>query len=174
MSKSSTTPEAEAPRLAVGLVATDRVSVRLDEFHVLHVTVDGEEHHEVRAVRAFPLTDKAGYVSFLGDKDKEVALLADPQNLDEASRGALDHVLKLNYFVPKITRVFSIGETWGVSHWKVETDRGYASFEVIDRDKTRRLSTGSIIIIDADENRYVIEDPDALDPRSYNLIQSET
>ena len=159
---------------AAGLVTADRVKVWADEFHVIHLSVDGQQHDDVRAVRAFPLSSKAPYVSFLDEKNKELALLANPDDLDEESRAALERALELNYFVPKVVRVDSITETWGVTHWHVETDSGYANFEVIDREKIRKLPGSRFIIVDADENRYEIEDATKMDARSQALIHSET
>ena len=161
-------------REAAKLVTADRVRVSRDAFHVMHLRLDDDDHSDVRAVRAFPLSDKAPYVSFINDKDKEIALLANPDELDDKSRKLIEDALELNYFVPQITRVFNVSETWGVSHWEVDTDRGRASFEVIDREKIRHLANGGIIIVDADENRFMVGDMSRLDPRSQNFIMSET
>ena len=164
----------EHMRQAAGLVRAEQVSVWEDEFHVLHVRVDETQHDAVRPVRAFPISGRAGYVGFLNDKGKEVALLANPDDLDEDSRTAVERALDQNYFVPKIIRIDSISETWGVTHWQVETDCGRASFEVVDRERIRKLPGGRVIITDADENRYEVEDVEKLDPRSQTLLQSET
>ena len=147
--------------------------MREDEFRVMHLRVDGQEYHDVRPVRAFPISSKAKYVSFLDEKGKELALLANPQDLDDGSRTAVAHALEQNYFVPKIVHIESISETWGVTHWKVDTDSGRAAFEVIDRERIRKLPRGRLIIVDADENRYEVDNVEALDPRSQAIIQSE-
>ena len=157
-----------------GVIQPVRVRVREDEFHRLHVSVDGEEHSDVRAVRAFPISGKAGYISFVDNDGNEVALMADPEDLDDASRQTLGRALDKMYYVPKIMCVHGITEKMGVGHWEVTTDRGYASFEVVAREQIRRLPRGRLLITDADGNRFEIEDVDALDMRSQALIHSET
>ncbi len=170
-------PEAEgegSQRVSYGLVEPERVRIWEDPFRKVCISVDGTQFTDVRARRAFPLSGKADYISFLDDKAKEVALLAHPRRLDKDSRSALDEALGRMYYVAKITRVDSITETWGVSHWQVETDRGYASFEVTDSTSIRRLGDGRIVIADADGNRFEVEDLSQLDQRSQALVSGET
>ena len=164
----------EPTRVSLGQVDAEQVQVWKDSFGVLHLRVGDETFEDVRPVRAFPISLKAGYVSFVDSKAKEIALLRDPDNLDGDSRAMLDERLERMYFVPKILSVYGIDETWGVSHWQVETDCGYASFEVADREQIRRLPRGRVLIVDADENRYEIESVHSLDLRSQKLIESET
>ena len=161
-------------REAAQLVTADRVAVWMDEFHVLHLRVDGDEYEDVRPAKAFPISGKGDYVSFLNDEDKEVALLANPRDLDDDSRSTVEGALAANYFAPKIIQIHSIEETWGITHWQVLTDCGHATFEVNDRERIRKLPKGRLIIVDADENRYEVDDVSKLDPRSQMLIQSET
>ena len=159
--------------LSETLVEPDRVRVWEDEFKRLCVSVDGEERQDVRVRRVFPLSGKADYVSFMNRKGKEMAMIADPRELDPDSRGALAQALGRMYYVAGITRVDSIREKMGVGHWKVQTDRGYAQFEVADRSNIRRLPGGRYVIMDADGSRFEIEDVSLLDARSQALIFSE-
>ena len=156
------------------IVDGSRLRVWEDEFQVIHLKVDDEEHEDVRAARVFPISEKAPFISFLDTKGKEIVLLNNLESLDEESRRVVSDLLRRKYFVPKIIRVFSITETWGVSHWEVETDCGYASFEVTHRERIRKLPGNRLIITDADDNRYEIEDMTELDPQSQRLILSET
>jgi len=155
-------------------VQPESVKVWEDAFHKLHLSLDGQEFVDVRARRAFPLSEKADYVSFLDDKDKEVALLARSHELDKESRRALEKALDRMYYVARIVRVHDIRETMGVAHWKVETDRGYASFEVVEQENIRKLPHDRLIIVDVDGNRFEVEDIEQLDVRSQALIRSET
>jgi hypothetical protein len=165
----------EEQRLALaGAVAPERVRVWEDDRHVIHVSLDGQVSDRVQPRRVFPISDRADYVSFLDEMDKEVCLVACPHRLDKESRKALEHALARTYYAPKILRVDSITEMMGVSTWQVQTDRGYASFEIVDRHHhIRSLPAGRYILTDADGNRFEIEDLSALDPRSQNLVQGE-
>jgi len=164
--------KADMAKLA-GVVEPQRVHVWEDAFHTLYVSVDGKEFSNVRAVRAFPLSGKADYVSFLDENNREVALVAHPHKLDKDSRRTLEEALERMYYVAKIKRIEKITEEMGVAHWQVLTDRGYAAFEVVDRQNIRRLGEGRYLIVDADGNRFEIEDISKLDPRSQLLVQSE-
>jgi len=158
----------------VGVVEPARVRVWEDAFHRFHVSLDGEEFTDVRAVRTFPVSGKADYVSFLDEGGKEVVLLKHPHKLDKASRAALHKAFEKMYYVPVITCVYSITEKMGVTNWQVMTDRGYASFEVVGREHIRRLPERRFLITDADGNRFEIKDVLELDERSQTLIRSET
>ena len=155
-------------------VGPERVRVFRDDFDVLHLVVDGETHADVRPLRLFPVSGKVDYVSFVTRERKEVCLLSNPDGLDEASRKALEDALESMYYMPKIRRIDSIREIWGISHWETQTDCGYATFEVVNREQIRRLPNGRFIIQDADGNRFEIEDINTLDPRSRMLVHSET
>jgi hypothetical protein len=160
--------------LAEWICRPENVKVWMDEFHVLHVEARGRTFDNVRPRRSFPLSHKADYVSFLNEKDREVVLLQEPHELDAASRAALADALALVYYVARITRVDSIKETMGVTLWEVMTDRGYASFEVVDRRHIRKLPGGRLIVVDVDGNRFEVPNLDELDERSQAYIYSET
>lgn len=160
---------------ALPVVQPDDMRVWEDSFNVMHISVRGEEFGDVRPRRVFPLSGKADYVSFLGEKNREVALLAHPQGLDKQSRDCLFAALGKGYDVSRILRVDGLKEEMGVSQWNVLTDRGYAVFEVAERHSNIRiLPAGRYAITDVDGNRFEIEDIAALDIRSQRLVASET
>lgn len=157
------------------LVAPDHVRIWEDDFKVLHVAVGDETFADVRPRRVFPLSSKADYVSFMSDKGKEVLLLARPPKLDRKSRRVLEHALARTYYSARILRVYEIKESMGVSHWKVLTDRGFAAFEVVDRNShIRCLPPARYLIMDADGNRFEIENLADLDAHSQAEVHHET
>jgi len=165
--------EREDPVFEERLVTPDRVKIWFDEFQKLCIAVDGTEFTKLRARRVFPLSGKCDYVSFLNRGGKETVMLSGPDKLDAESKEALSHALERLYYAATITRVIDISEKMGVGQWKVMTDRGYASFEVVDRLQIRRLAKGRIVMTDADGNRFEIEDVNKLDAKSQKLIASE-
>jgi hypothetical protein len=153
----------------------EEVRVRLDEFHVLHVAVGDEEYSDVKPRYAFPLSKRGDYVSFIGEKDAEVVLVRDASRLDKESLAALHEVMGKTYYRARILRIDSIAEAMGVSMWEAETDRGYAKFEVVDRQRhIRILPGGRFLITDADGNRFEIPCIYELDERSQRLVETET
>jgi len=157
------------------LITPERVRLWEDEFHVLHVSVDSVAFHDVTPRRVFPLSGIADFVSFIGEGDKEVVLLSHPSRLDRDSRSCLEKALGRMYYTPKILRVDEITETMGVGQWKVLTDRGYAIFEVTERNsRIRTFPNGRYVISDVDGNRFEIENVDRLDAKSRSVVDSET
>jgi hypothetical protein len=157
------------------ILSPERVRLRRDEFRRLCLLVDGKkEFTDVRAAGAFPISGRANFVGFLGERDREVALIRDPERLDRESRALLEEELARVYFAPRITRIYRIDEKFGASRWEVETDRGFTIFEVADREQIRILPDGRILIQDVDGTRLEIPDPGALDLQSQAMLDSET
>lgn len=155
------------------MVAADRARVWEDDFYHLHLSVDGEEFADVRAVSVFPISGKADYVSFLDQEGKEVALLSNPDELDKQSRRTLRKAIEKMYYVAKIRRVYSVTSKMGIKYMQVMTDRGCASFEVVHHDQVRWLPGGRVLITDADGNRFEIENIANLDAPSQSIVRSE-
>lgn len=165
-------PQDETEFWAVG---PECMRVWEDDLRVLHISVNGEEFDDVRPRRAFPVSGKAPFITFISEKGKEVALLTTPHGLDKESRRVLDRALLHMYYTPKILRVDDVSETMGVSLWHVQTDQGYATFEISDRQRfIRLLAGGRYIITDVDGNRFEIEDIKKLDKRSQARVYHET
>ena len=155
------------------LVTPERVKVTEDSFRKLCITIDGREFKDLRVRKVFPLSGRAGYVSFQNKDGKETVMLAHPHKLERESREILEQALERMYYVATIIRVDSVTERMGVSQWQAQTDRGYAVFEVVDRQTIRRLPGGRVVLSDADGSRFEIKDVSELDERSQNLIRSE-
>jgi hypothetical protein len=156
-------------------VDPEQIRVWLDEFHVLHVEVDGVVHSDVKPRHVFPLSKHGDYLSFIGEKEVEVALVRNASRIDPNSMAALDEVMGKTYYRARILRIDSIAEAMGVSMWEAHTDRGYAKFEVVDRQRhIRILPGGRFLITDADGNRFEIPCIYELDERSQRLVETET
>jgi hypothetical protein len=156
-------------------VEAARIRIWRDEFCVLHVAVDGCRHADMRPRRVFPISGRSSCVSFLNDKGEEALLLRDPDQLDPDSAAVLALALSRVYCAAQIREVYDITEAMGVSMWGVMTDRGYASFEVVDRERhIRLLPKGRYLITDADGNRFEIPCVSDLDERSQRLVETET
>jgi hypothetical protein len=157
------------------ILTPERVRLRRDQFRRLCLLVDGQqEFTDVRAAAAFPMSSRANFVGFLGERGREVALIRDPERLDRESRALLEEEIARVYFTPRITHIYRIDETFGASRWEVETDRGFTIFEVADREQIRTLADGRILIQDVDGTRFEIPDPGALDLASQAMLDSET
>ena len=96
------------------------------------------------------------------------------RNLGEVRRGdrrKLREALGRGYFIPSITRINELRYRFHVLYFDVETDRGPTKFELRDRTENLTvLGSGKLVAEDVDGNRYVVDDINALDPRSRALL----
>jgi hypothetical protein len=123
------------------------------------------------AVCAFPFTDRRHWIGFRDAADDSIGLLRDSHDLDRDSQAVLTHHLERRYFIPRIERVRRAKEEFGLLTLDVETDRGPITFTVNNpRENIHWIGPTRILFVDAEENRYEVQDHDALDPRSQSLL----
>ena len=144
-----------------------------DPFGDLILKVQDRTYERVKASRAFPLSFPEHYI-VLRNQEGEIGLLEDIRQLDRHSRKILEQELRKAYFIPKITRIYSLEEKYGVSKWYVETDRGPRRFDIRSRDDIKPVPPFRVLFRDADGNRYEIPDVRQLDSKSRDLLDSET
>jgi hypothetical protein len=98
-------------------------------------------------------------------------MVKDSHELDRDSRAALLRHLERRYFIPRIEKVHRAREEFGLLTLDVETDRGPVVFTVTNpRENIHWTGPTRILFVDAEENRYEVQDHDALDPRSQSLL----
>ncbi|HHW09556.1 MAG TPA: DUF1854 domain-containing protein [Firmicutes bacterium] len=136
-------------------------------------TGDSTTFSDVSVHYMFPLSHPGKLITLCDRNGEEIGVLDDISDLDEGSKQALWHELTVNYFVPKITRIVSIKEEFGITHWEVETDRGPRRFQLQSRYDIRSMGGGRYIIRDIDGNRYDIPNEADLDPVSRSLLELE-
>lgn len=127
------------------------------------------EHIEPRLL--FPVTFPSSFVTFLDENGTEVAVAREMNDLSKDARKAVQVCLDEYYLVPKITRLLSTQTKFGKVHWEVETDHGPRGFDIRSRiHDIRTLPDGRIRVRDSNDNRYMIENVDALDAHSKSLL----
>src|SRR5215472_13667842 len=89
----------------------------------------GEEQCAVRVRRAFPWSEPARFISLRDAEDREFALVAEPEELDEASRQALEATLAAAGFVFVVTGVSAIEEEVEIRTWRARTRQGERMFQ---------------------------------------------
>jgi hypothetical protein len=152
-------PELDTAAVCAWLDDRNRLTVRFP---------DGSERTNVRVVPAFPITRPHRFLYFEDEDGNELGLLVDPKGLNRESRELILDQADQVYFMPRITRIIRVDEqTTGVATWEVETDRGWSRFEMVPRSESVwYVGRDRVLIRDVDGNRYLIEDTNALDPRS--------
>lgn len=121
--------------------------------------------------RAFPWSRPAQYVSVRGADGKELALIEDLGGLPDDQRALAERWLAAHCFVPRIVCIDEVDHSFGYQQWKVQTDRGPASFRVQEREDLRFLNDGRFTVKDADGNIYELPPMAELDERSRKALE---
>lgn len=135
----------------------------------LWATQDGEAR-PVLVQRCFPWSEPGRYVSLRDDQENEVALVADPAELDAPSREALAWALADAGFVFEVTGVLEIDEEVEIRHWRVSTRQGERRFQTRLDDWPLQLPGGGLLIRDVAGDLYRLADPGTLDRTSRALL----
>src|SRR5262245_5526557 len=132
--------------------------------------IKGENEVAVRVRRAFPWSEPGRFLSLRDHEDTEVALVADPAELDHDSRAALERALVQAGFVFEVTAVLAIDEEVEIRTWRVQTRQGPRSFQTRLDDWPRSLPEGGLLIRDVAGDLCRLQDLALLDRRSRELL----
>lgn len=131
-----------------------------------------DDVHDVRIRRAFPWTQPTKFISIRNSDGKEVLLIPDLMALPDDLRATIERSLAMTSFIPRITAVEEVDNSFGFQEWTVQTDRGPARFRVQEREDIRFLGGGRFRIKDADGNIYELPSLDSLDKNSQKELES--
>lgn len=135
---------------------------------------NGKTYENLEARCLFPITGPTRYISLITDKNEEVAVIRNLDNLMEESKKAVSEVLKEYYMIPKITGILDRSEKYGILKWRAVTDRGIRDIEITHRQSDIKVIYGTRILIkDSNDNRYEIPDTEALDAKSLKKIAAD-
>ena len=147
----------------------DRV-IRTDTYLVRVETHDGRVLEDLEPRKLFPYTLPTRYIALLSSDENEQALVNDLNELDEASREAIELCFEDYYMIPEILEVIHI-EDKSSFRWVVRTERGKVDFHIRNRQSDIKDADGQLFIRDSNDNRYRI-DLKTLDSRSMKKILS--
>ena len=148
-----------------------------DRFHVddngqifLQRTNGSTQSDPVFVVCTFPATHPEAFLSVRtwnedGD-DREMGLIRDLKDWPDKSQLAVRKSLRRRYLLRRIVRFNSLQLVAGFLECDVECDTGPARFTMRwTQSKAIDFSENGKLIIDVDDNRYIVEDVDALPKR---------
>ena len=155
---------------------SDKDKIEKFENHLVKATLaDGTVLEGLEPRRLFPVSNPNAYVTLLDESGVEKAVIRALSDLDKESTAVVNASLDDYYLVPKILRIISKAEKYGTLRWTVETDRGICSFDIRNRfHDIHVMRSGFVRVRDANDNRYIIEDANKLDKRSYALLIADT
>ena len=127
----------------------------------LGVKSGNDTYDRVRAVRLFPFTDPAKYISIRvgNDMGEELSVIEDLAALSPEQRELVERDLDLNYFLPQIKEIISIKDEYGYAYFHVVTDKGPVRFAInMGGTNVTKLSETRLLITDINENRFEVRD----------------
>ncbi len=138
----------------------------------VRLTIEGDRSwREVRIARAFPFSDPDRYIGLRDGDDKDIGILVTLNEMNRDSRAIVEEELERRYFTPRIERVLTVNEEFGVVTWEVETDRGPRRFLVRNlRDSTFPLGANRLMMTDTDGNRYEFPDVSTVGTKAMTVL----
>ena len=144
---------------------------RKDITHVDMELYDGRKFENLEPHRLFPLSGLEKYITLLDEEGIERAIIRDMSTLPKAEKELIEDCLAEYYLIPKVTRINTATEKYGVLSLDVETDRGHAVIEIRNILHGMKLLYGTRVLLrDGNDNRYEIPTLQNLDKHSRMLI----
>lgn len=128
----------------------------------LSVELNGRRH-AVRVQRCFPWSEPGCFLSLRNGDDEEVALVTTLDELDEASRRAVEEALVEAGFVLEVVAIEEVDEEVEIRTWRVRTRQGARSFQTRLDDWPWQVPGGGIVIRDVAGDLYHVADPEGMD-----------
>ena len=163
-------------RTQIRYLTPDMCRIHLGNLSALHVTVINEGiYGGVYAAYAFPVEYPDQYISMLqstGEKDVEVGVIRDLNDFPPEAAVLVRQALARRYFVHTITGINHVGWKYGLIFFDVETDKGKAEFFMRwSQDRAVDYGRRGKVIIDLENNRYLIPDLEKLTTRERTEFQ---
>lgn len=142
-----------------------------------YTSPDGKEEtfERVEIIRAFPITNPDDYLAVRnasGGRRDEIGLIPSIHLFDEETVALLNEELDRRYFIPEITKLYSMKEKYGYHYAEALTSAGRIKFVMNNPSNSiRTLEDGRILITDTDGNCFCLRDPQKLDKASYRMIE---
>ena len=151
----------------VRFLTPDMCRIHLGTHEALHVTILNERiYGGVYAAYAFPVAHPNEYISLIhtgGDEELEIGIIRDLGEFPEEAAALVRQALARRYFVHTILRIRDIGWKWGFVAIEADTDKGEVGFLMPWRhDRAFDYGRRGKILIDVDDNRYLVPDLEKL------------
>jgi ATP-binding cassette subfamily B protein len=155
----------------------DVAQVHLGSFNTLHVSVRKERSFGgVFAVRCMPVRHPRRYLSLRylhpDGHEQEIGIIRDLAEWPEDAQRLIDESLRKRYFVQQVRTIEEIKQVGSYLHFRVETDLGPAQFTMrAQGEKAQEFGVGGKMLIDTDENRYLVPEVEALPERDRRMFK---
>lgn len=148
-----------------------------DEGNFISLDYEGETYFNVRLIRLIPFYSTTTYISVAYDNEdnefREVGVIKDMAELSEEQFKLLDEYLEYKYYMPEITKIYSIKDnSRGFIFVDIMTTSGRKTICVRDwYSNFRMLSDKLLYAVDVDGNKYFCPDIEKLDKKSLAALE---
>ncbi|KYH36751.1 MAG: hypothetical protein AYL29_011220 [Candidatus Bathyarchaeota archaeon B24] len=133
------------------------------------ISVNGKLYSNVIPRKPFPLSHPE-VVLLCTEDGREIGVIEDCRKLDAKSRGELEKVLDVIYYIPRIKRINKIDHKEQKYVWKVEIEEG-KDIEIVTWSRcVRIMPDGRIFIKDVNGHYYEVRSLSSLDLKSKILL----
>ena len=152
-------------------MATSTFQLTRDSFGALALTTDdGQLHHGVSPVRAFPIQSPDQGISLVLHDGKEVAWIDNIADLPPAIRALLQEELDGREFMPEIVHIADVSSYATPCTWIVKTDRGATEFVLKDEGDIRRIGDASLLVADNHGIHFLVRNMFTIDKHSRRIL----
>jgi len=150
--------------------------IRLGSHATLEVATGGDKYGGVFAVRALPATWPRQFLSLryadAGGQEHEVGLVRDLADWPGEVQALLERSLARRYLVRRLVAIDGIELEYGLLTFRVVTDQGQAQFTMrCSHAQAQDYGHSGKILIDVDDDRYLVEDVEELPRRQQVLFR---
>lgn len=151
--------------------------VHLGNLQTLHVTIQNEGiYHGVYATRCLPVQQPEGYISLRyvngENREQEIGLIRDLTEWPAEAQRLVREALLRRYFVHTVSRVRGIRKIQNYLEVDVDTDLGACRFIMrYTGEAAQDHGRGGKLLVDVEENRYLIPATDALPEGDRRLFE---
>lgn len=160
-----------------GLVFLDPKDLVMAESQMsgIDITVGDEVYQGVRASLALPITEPDKYISLrygaTKGEEQELGMVRDFNDLSDEQKQLIRRELRKRYFIHIIYKIISLKEQFGFLYFEAETSKGLRKFAVrFEYNRVQDYSEFGRVVLDTDDNRYVIPDLRKLSPEEYKMF----
>jgi Domain of unknown function (DUF1854). len=160
----------------IGFLDLKKTAFFLTPGGFLGLTYDGTEYKRVALRRALPIGNPSAYISVADAENKEIGILKDIAELNEAQLALVINELDRRYYCPTVHEIKSVKDKLGYVYMELSVEGDGRTYDkqcaIKDVNKNiRMLGDDRLILFDVDGNRYIVSSLSGLDKKSLKRLE---
>ncbi|MBN1517204.1 DUF1854 domain-containing protein [Candidatus Sumerlaeota bacterium] len=131
---------------------------------------EDDEDVAVKVRRAFPWSAPDRFISLCDEKDHEVAMIDQLDDLEPEERQLIEQALMEAGFILDIEAIDEIDNEYEIRNWKVRTRQGPITFQTKHDEWPRPLQQGGYLIRGIEGLVLRFPEPETMDEKSRKIL----